>query len=555
MEKKLRFSIDKAEIIEEDPNDSHFATARIQAFNTGISMHETDCDVETLQKQAYTLYEKPIIFEYLPSMGDFGTHNEKTTVPAGFVVPNTAEFVQTNDGTGRTALVVLAKIWKKYSGKFLQVFQDENQTKKSVSVEMEVNRYEEKPNGVLQLLDFTFAAVCVLGEFITPASPGANIELLSFAKEYAEDYKKEFSSRYSDLDFSIPKSVKNNANKALEKHKEFNSKATSVDLAVARHLIKSDITTHERIRQIHKKFSSGKKDNETIYGMYGGSAGKKFAENLYAQIETADKKEMSYYSEDNFLEEKVNTGEIINDNPIIDNYLGTEMEVENNMAKEVKDEKEEKVDMAKPESEEKPEDEKAEFPEEEKKEKEEGTEKKFSYAEIFGTEEEFAKMFAEEEDDDEDTKGKFAQAKEEFGAGVAPAVMMSAMFAKMCKMAKKLEKMGEDSKVYMAENADLKAKFAEIEKGQKEFAVTSFLKELGEMVVIPEEKFAEFKTESEKFSFAEIDAWKNSCKAMSFDFKNKKSKEKEEDDIVVYALPFNNVKIEDSDDIWASLNK
>ena len=531
MEKRLRFSIDKAEIVE-DPNDSHFATARIQAFNTGVSMHQTDCDVETLQKQAYTLYEKPIIFEYSSNMNDFGTHNEKTTVPAGFVVPNTAEFVQTNDGTGRTALVVLAKIWKKYSGKFLQVFQDENQTKKSVSVEMEVRGFEEKPNGILQLLDFTFAAVCVLGEFVTPASPGANIELLSFAKEYAEDYKKEFSDKYSELDLSIPSSVKKNATKALE-----SKKGSSVALALARYLIANEKINPERVKQISKFFKNKdvKQIDEITLGLYGGKQGYSWAKELSEKITEIDGKQLSYYSNDEIVD---------GEKSVIDNYLGMEMEVEKiDMAEEIKKEDEKEVEMAKPE-------EKEETPPEEKAEEE----KKFSYAEIFGSDELFAQMFADEEDDEEEEKEKFAQAKQEYGVGANPATMMHAMYAKMCKMSKKMEKMSEDSKVYMAENEELKKFKADVESKQKEFAVNSTLKELSETVVIPEDKLSEMRTESEKYSLGEIDGWKNYAKALCFDFKPKKQKEKDEEDITVYALPFINTKVQDSDDVWARIS-
>ena len=63
MTKKLYFNVEEAEILDDDPL-SQFATARIVAFSSGVSRHETTCDVETLRKTAHTIYEKPIIFEY-----------------------------------------------------------------------------------------------------------------------------------------------------------------------------------------------------------------------------------------------------------------------------------------------------------------------------------------------------------------------------------------------------------------------------------------------------------------------------------------------------------
>ena len=111
MTEKLRFDVESVSEIDEQPN-SQFATAKIQAFITGLSRNATTCNLETLKRTASTIYEKPIIFEYDSRFGDFGTHNPSKTVPAGFVVPGSAEFEELSDG--RVALSVYAKIWKKF---------------------------------------------------------------------------------------------------------------------------------------------------------------------------------------------------------------------------------------------------------------------------------------------------------------------------------------------------------------------------------------------------------------------------------------------------------
>jgi hypothetical protein len=43
---------------------------------------------------------------------------------------------------------------------------------------------------IIEMIDFEYAAATILGDLITEASPGANIEMLSFA--YKEDYEREF---------------------------------------------------------------------------------------------------------------------------------------------------------------------------------------------------------------------------------------------------------------------------------------------------------------------------------------------------------------------------
>lgn len=306
MTQKLYFDVEKAEVIDEDPL-SQFATARISAFSTGRSKHDTICDAETLKKTAHTIYEKPIVFEYNPAFRDFGTHN-KNPIISGFVVKDTAKFVEQPDG--RISLEVTAKIWKRYAQKFMEVFAESTDKIRSVSVEIEVISSEEDENGLLKLLDWCYSAVCVLGELVTPASPGAEMEMLTFAKtenkKYKKAYEHEFASRYDGIDFSIPKAVRANAKNGLELHEEHGRGGTSVGLATARYLVKNETAAPEKVRYISKHFFRYAKDslddktsNEWIsYLLWGGSAGRKWSESIVKQMDEADAKQMTYYAEE-----------------------------------------------------------------------------------------------------------------------------------------------------------------------------------------------------------------------------------------------------------------
>lgn len=294
--KKLRFEIDDADIINE-PENSHFATAKIRAFSTGLSRHNTNCDLDTLKRTASTIYEKPIVFEFDPRFSDFKTHNEGVTIPAGFVVPDSAEFKEFPDG--RYGLMVLAKIWKKYSGKFVDIFKNDNTTKKAVSVELEILDADEKSDGVLNLKDMVFAAICVLGDVFTPASPDAEIQMLSFSKEYQEDFQLEFGSKYDFIDFKIPENIKSKAQKALNNHTENGSKASALTLAVARHLINNDSISPEKAKQVYKYFKN--KDisvADDMYDFYGGEDAYEWCMNLCNQMDELDSKESSFFAND-----------------------------------------------------------------------------------------------------------------------------------------------------------------------------------------------------------------------------------------------------------------
>lgn len=192
--------------------------------------------------------------------------------------------------------------------------------------------------------------------------------------------------------------------------------------------------------------------------------------------------------------------------------------------------------------------------------------KKFNYAEIFA-DEKFAEMFAEVEEDQEEEereegeKESYAKAKEEFGMGMNPSAVMSAMYSAMKRMGKrfasikeKMSAMEKDKEVYLAENAEMKQRFAEQEAQQKEMAVDAFMKEMAEKVEMAEEQVSEMKEKSKEFSFDKLEEWKNHVKAFCFDFKPKKV-ETEEDKTFSFALGYEDVKIPQTGNVWDKLSK
>lgn len=553
MSNKLKFAVEDIRLLEDDSIDtSQFSLLEVDAFATGKSLHDTFVTEETLRKTAKSILLKPFVFGIDKNFDDLSTH-VPDEIPGGFVPHNSKlEFKQLPDG--RLMLSVDVLIWRRYSGKLLEYFQrDEN--KKGVSVEIEVFETRDDPvSGLMEIVNFCYNAITGLGDMIQSAIPNAEAVMV-FSKEFEkakEEYEFSISDRYGEIDFTIPKAIRNNAKKSLYTIKEKGGKSNSVHLATARFLASNEKITPDRLKQIHKFMNRKTEFDDLTLGLYGGKQSLKWSNDLMGQMSLIDDKQMSYYSDD--TQDKSNavsnneTDDKMGLNKPEENFSSeeenTQKEVTSNMADKVKDEEKET-----------PEEEKKETPEEEKQEEKDKTEKKFSYAEIFGTPEAFANMFADDESDDEDAKAKFASAKEEFDAGANPATMMHAMYAKMCNMSKKMEKMAEDSKVYMAENEDLKKFKADVESQQKEFAVSSTLKELSEKVVIPEDALIEMKAEAEKYSFAEIDGWKNYAKAKSFDFKDKKGKKDEDDEVIKYAFPFANIKVKDSDDVWATLNQ
>jgi len=537
---KLSFTVDRFDIIEENPN-SQFATAKVQAFASDMNKHNMVCSEDVLQRTASSIYNKPILYNINKTFGDFGTHAEpEDSLIAGFCEPDSATFERLPDN--RLGLNVLVRLWKRYAPKFFDIIR--NEPFKKVSVEMDLLDGEEKTDGLVEMKNFEYTGICILGDLVQEASPGANLQMVSFAKDrkdYEEAYKKEFSTKYDDVDFEIPESVKKNAQKGLDLYKQYNRGASSVALASARFMLKNNYITKERVRQVAKYFEKHKNDdfdkqtpNDAFISwcLWGGSACMGWAVELSKQLEDIDSKHISYFGGEVILPEnkKENKEDMSMDDELEkkDGIVVAEMAVEDK------------------EKEEAPEEEKAEVPAEEKKEEEEGTEEKMSLDANLDV----AAMLAMLSDETEGYK-ELVMEFEKPADQMNYSMIMNAMYGKMCKMTEMCNRMAaieEENKAYMAENEELKKFKADVEMGQFTFAVDQTLKEIADKVEIPTDNLNALREESKKFDLSTLDAWSNIAKAEAFGFALKENKKDE--DAGKIGLPWG-IKTSEKKSLWA----
>jgi hypothetical protein len=558
LKKYLNFEIESAEVIEEDPN-SQFATTRIQAFSSDVNRHELYCSEETLKETAPTIYNKPILYNIDKFFGDFGSHTDADkSLIAGFVVPDSAEFVRLPDS--RLSLVVLGKIWKRYAPKVIQFFKESGGNKK-ISVEMELYDAAELPNGLTEMKNFAYFGICLLGDLITEASQGANAQILSFAEENAEYlkvYKQEFSSKYSELNLSIPETIKQNANKALSLYVDCETEVNGAVLAASRFISKNSVATPEKIRQIHKLLNNySKKDlsektppsSEYIsYLALGGSEGHKWSSDLVEQIDEIDARKLSYFnaSQDDNEKKEVETfmeDEKDKQEEVKEEEKKEEMAVDESKKEDEKDEKTE--EMAAEEN-------KEESKEEDKKE-DEKDEKSFDFAELLNA-------LNEETEEFQAFAAEIAKPETERNYSKAIAYMyskMNAMKENCAKMSadkedaeKKFAQAEEENKAYMAENEELKKFKSEIEGQRFQFAVESTIEEgLKKVPNMPKEEIDALREESKNYSMETVGIWKNLACAKFFTFTDGGEKKKD-DGIVRFALPWNQNKKDTKESIW-----
>ena len=62
MPQKISFSVENFEV-ENEGEDSQFATAKIHAFSSDKNLHDMFCSAEVLQETAPSIFNKPIIYD------------------------------------------------------------------------------------------------------------------------------------------------------------------------------------------------------------------------------------------------------------------------------------------------------------------------------------------------------------------------------------------------------------------------------------------------------------------------------------------------------------
>lgn len=190
----LNFSVDK--VVMEKDNDSRFSGATIYAFADGENANTLPVDTDVLMKCSKTVYDIPIVCKYSEQWGDFLSH-EEDEVPIGFVKESSENYdnpiIFTKMDDGRTFLTIKGLIWKRYSGKALEVLM-RGDKKKSVSIEMQVTKGEDTPNGLL-VKSFILEAITILGDFIEPAVKDAKI-MMEFSKD-KNNYLKFINKKFN----------------------------------------------------------------------------------------------------------------------------------------------------------------------------------------------------------------------------------------------------------------------------------------------------------------------------------------------------------------------
>jgi hypothetical protein len=299
LSKKISFSIENADIINENP-DSNFAVVKLDFFSSGNNLNDIYVSEETLLRTAETIKNCPLVWKMDETLDDAFTH-DADEVPCGFV-PDSSVIENKKLEDGRVMLSTVAYVWKKYTGDLLRILKRDKGVK-PVSVEIIATKIKELKDGILELLDFKYEGITVLGSFVTPAIPSASMQVMSFSaieKEYEEDYNKEFGA---SIDMKIPNEVKENAKLGLELAKEYGRGGSPTEIFLAQYIVENEEITEDKLERVlkyfyklkgHKIHTNNPPSNDHIrWLLLGGGKGWKWAESTVSNINKRQNKEFS----------------------------------------------------------------------------------------------------------------------------------------------------------------------------------------------------------------------------------------------------------------------
>ena len=242
-------------------NDAQFMKARLRCFADGRTSHGWKFTLESLQKAAFTLCGKPILWAYNFWQDDANGHDEDE-IPCGFI-PNDEELADIqfvyDEEYDKTFIEVDCFIWKVYAEKLVEIFQRTDGVK-DVSSELWIINQDK--NDEYLVTDFCFTGVTILGEHINPAVQGADITIVKFSDEF-ENAKAEFM-KLNNMEEGGQDTMENENIQELDNAVEVKRTQVKVSECVTTYKDNGDVVTEHEEHEKEVETVTEVDDNETV---------------------------------------------------------------------------------------------------------------------------------------------------------------------------------------------------------------------------------------------------------------------------------------------------
>ena len=180
MEKDFKFAVEDIQRLNvEEYDENEYCVARMKFLSTRPNSHGLKFSEEVLKRDAKTVLGTWIVAEML--VGDFTTHTPAESIIGIVPKDQDVEFVEADDGYLDAYVDVVLS--KRYAKDAYDVFVKDND--RSVSIEF---NYSQPENDEYEVESYVIRGTTILGKTVNPSVPQANITVTRFSEEEADKF-------------------------------------------------------------------------------------------------------------------------------------------------------------------------------------------------------------------------------------------------------------------------------------------------------------------------------------------------------------------------------
>ncbi len=233
------------------------AIAKVAVLSTAPNSHKINITEEILRRDVPSIVGKFVVADYSKWQGDVTTHTTSEVV-VGYIPPNQdVEFVQNDQGY--IVAYVDAVISKIYATDVYNLFVDNNF--RNASVEMATSGDTKLEDGTINIDGLEIYGITILGSTVNGSCPDANIQIVRFSEQDAEDYyTKEKALKLSDELRKFAQSLDSKDNKETKETKMADEKLLAEE--EEKDVIMSDVESEEEKELAEPESVEESKDEE-----------------------------------------------------------------------------------------------------------------------------------------------------------------------------------------------------------------------------------------------------------------------------------------------------
>ena len=181
-------------------------------MHSGLNLNNSNFSDEAIGKASPSLRNIPLLAFVKKTDGsgeaDFAGHEFEFKItedgikyvylgrPIG-MIPETNNYSYEEDEEGVKFVSADAYIWNQYANEAMDIIQRDGS--KSVSMEISVDNYEvDDKVGVMDITDFKYTGVAILGDDVQPAMRNARLDLASFSFDGLGDFMATFAKEIKE---------------------------------------------------------------------------------------------------------------------------------------------------------------------------------------------------------------------------------------------------------------------------------------------------------------------------------------------------------------------